>query len=129
MKQLLIFSALIFLLISVGCNKEEAITPSADFTTNLQNNTLEKGTPFTVYLDNVQGEFLVYFKGNTEETTYDPEDPTRVGEPFSVDLDSLEIGGYNNVGEYVFTVVASSSGNWAEDYFQDTKSITINIVE
>lgn len=129
MKQLLIFSALIFLLISVGCNKEEAITPSADFTTNLQNNTLEKGTPFTVYLDNVQGEFLVYFKGNTEETTYDPEDPTRIGEPFSVDLDSLEIGGYNNVGEYVFTVVASSSGNWAEDYFQDTKSITINIVE
>lgn len=129
MKQILIFSVLLFLLITAGCNKEEAITPSADFTTNLQNNTLKRGTPFMIYLDNVQGEFLVYFKGNTEETTYNPEDPTRLGTTFSVDLDSLQIPAYNNVGEYAFTVVASSSGNWAEDYFQDTKSITITVVE
>jgi hypothetical protein len=129
MKQILISSALIFFLIVIGCNKEEAITPSADFNTNLQNNTLKKGTSFTIYLENVQGEFLVYFKGNTEETTFNPEDPTRLGTPFSVDLDSLEIPAYNNVGEYTFTVVASSSGNWAEDYIQDTKSITITVVE
>lgn len=129
MKPILIFSALLFLLITVGCNKEEAITPSADFSTNLQNNTLKRGTPFMIYLDNVQGEFLVYFKGNNEESTYNPEDPTRKGNDFSNDLDSLEITAYNNVGEYVFTVVASSSGNWAEDYFQDTKSITISVVE
>lgn len=129
MKQILIFSALIFFLIVIGCNKEEAISPSADFTTNLQNNTLKRGTPFTIYLDNVQGEFLVYFKGNTEETTYNPEDPTRLGTTLSVDLDSLVIPAYNNVGEYVFTVIASSSGNWAEDYLQDVKSITISVEE
>lgn len=129
MKRIILFSALIILITSFGCNKEEAITPSADFTTNLQNNTLQKGKPFMVYLDNVQGEFVVYFKGNTEETTYNPEDPTRKGVSFSNDLDSLEIPAYNNAGEYVFTVVASSSGNWAEDYFQDTKSITITVTE
>jgi hypothetical protein len=127
MKQILIFSTLIILLITAGCNKEEAITPSADFTTNLQNNTLKKGLTFTIYLDNVQGEFLVYFKGNNETSTYDPEDPTRVGVNFSVDLDSLVIPAYNNAGDYVFTVVASSSGNWAQDYLQDTKSITIKV--
>jgi hypothetical protein len=127
MKQILIFSTLIILLITAGCNKEEAITPSADFTTNLQNNTLKKGVSFTIYLDNVQGEFLVYFKGNNEASTYNPEDPTRVGVNFSVDLDSLVIPAYNNAGDYVFTVVASSSGNWAQDYLQDTKSITIKV--
>lgn len=129
MRPILIFSALLFLVSTLGCNKEEAITPSADFTTNLQDNTLQRGEPFVIYFDNVQGEFLTYFKGNNEENTYNPEDPTRKGVAFSNDLDSLEISAYNNPGEYVFTLVASSSGNWGEDYFQDTKSITITVTE
>ncbi|MDD2380639.1 MAG: hypothetical protein WCY58_09835 [Mariniphaga sp.] len=127
MKRTYILSTLIMLMVAFGCNKEDAITPSADFTTNLQNNTLKKGKPFTIYLDHVQGDFLVYFKGSSEENTYDAGDPTRLGTPFSSDLDSLVISAYNSPGEYVFTVVASSSGNWAKDYLQDKKSITINV--
>ena len=127
MKRLIIFSAFTFLIFAFGCNKEEAIPPSADFTTNLQNNTLKKGKGFTIYLDNVQGEFLVYFKGATEATTYSATDPTRTGTAFSRDLDSLAISGYSASGDFVFTVVASSSGNWAEDYLQDVKSITIKV--
>ena len=127
MKRILIFTTLIFLLFAFGCNKEDAITPSADFTTNLQNNTLKKSASFTVYLDNVQGEFMVYFKGATDETTYSATDPTRMGTPFSTDLDSLVVPGYSASGDFVFTVVASSSGNWAEDYLQDMKSITIKV--
>ena len=129
MKRILIYTTLIFLLIAFGCNKEEAITPSADFTTNLQNNTLKKGASFTLYLDNVQGEFMVYFKGATEATTYSATDPTRTGTPFSADLDSLIVPGYSASGDFVFTVVASSSGNWAEDYLQEVKSITIKVVD
>jgi hypothetical protein len=129
MKRTFIFSVLIFLLVALGCNKEEAITPSADFTTNLQNNAVQRGRSFTIYLDNVQGEFLVYFKGNNDQSTYSADDPTRLGTPFSNDLDSLVIPAYNNLGDKVFTVVASSSGNWANDYFQDVKSITITVVE
>ncbi len=129
MKRAFIFSVIIVLLVAYGCNKEEAITPSADFTTNLQNNTVKRGRSFTIYLDNVQGEFLVYFRGNTEQNTYSTDDPTRLGTPFSTDLDSLVIPAYNNLGDKVFTVVASSSGNWAKDYFQDVKSITITVVE
>ncbi|MBW6534827.1 MAG: hypothetical protein K0B11_07460 [Mariniphaga sp.] len=129
MRQIFIISALIVLFFAPGCNKEEAISPSADFTTNLQNNTAKRGKSFTIYLDNVQGEFLVYFRGNTEQNTYSADDPTRLGTPFSTDLDSLVIPAYNNLGDKVFTVVASSSGNWAKDYFQDVKSITITVVE
>jgi hypothetical protein len=129
MKRTFIFSVLTILLAAYSCNKEEAITPSADFSTNLQNNTVQRGKSFTIYLDNVQGEFLVYFRGNNEENTYNADDPARLGTPFSNDLDSLVIPAYNNLGDKVFTVVASSSGNWAEDYFQDVKSVTIKVVE
>ncbi len=129
MKNTTYIMALAFLLLTFGCNKEEAVTPSADFTTNLQDNSLKRGQPFTIYLSNVQGEFAVYFKGNDLRNTYDANDPTRLGTPFSTSLDSLVIPAYNLTGEKVFTIVASSSGNWAKDYIQDIKSITINVVD
>ena len=129
MKRIILLSAVILLITFTGCNKEEAIMPSADFTTNIQNNTLKRAQSFTVYLDRVEGEFLVYFRGNNETNTYSADDPTRQGTNFSRDLDSLLITGYNNPGDYVFTIVASSSGNWAKDYFQDIKSIQISVVE
>lgn len=127
MKQIVIYTTLFILLFAFGCNKEDAIAPSADFTTNLQNNSVEKGKSFTIYLDNTQGEFIVYFAGNSEETTYSYSNPTRLGVAFSTDLDSLNIPAYYSEGEFVFTVVASSSGNWANDYLQDVKSITIKV--
>jgi hypothetical protein len=127
MKRLIIFSTFILFIFAIGCNQEDAIAPSADFTTNLQNNTVKKGKGFTIYFDNVQGEFLVYFKGATEATTYSATDPTRLGTPISTGLDSLVIPGYSASGDFVFTVIASSSGNWAEDYLQDVKSITIKV--
>lgn len=129
MKQLIIFSAFILLFFVFGCTQEDAITPSADFTTNLQNNTVVKGKGFTIYLDKVQGEFLVYFNGANETTTYSATDPTRTGTPFSTGLDSLVIPSYSASGDFVFTVVASSSGNWAKDYLQDVKSVTIKVVD
>src|SRR5690554_4998034 len=109
MKKIIISAVLVLFIVTMGCNKEEAITPSADFTTNIENNTLKRGTGFTIYLDNVQGEFLVYFKGNNETSTYSADDPTRLGTPVSSDLDSLAISGYTSNGEYTFTLIASSS--------------------
>jgi len=112
-----------------GCTKEKALKPSADFTTNIQDNTLKTGEEFTVYLENASGEFLVYFKGATEATTYDSADESRLGTVIDSDVDSLVVSAYNNAGQYVFTIVASSSGNWSKDYLQDVKSITINVEE
>jgi hypothetical protein len=127
MKYTTIFTIAVLFMLAFGCNKEEAIKPSADFTTNLQNNTVKSGRSITVYLDNVRGEFLVYFRGATEATTYSPTDGSRQGTSFSPGLDSLVIASYNTPGQYIFTVVASSSGNWAKDYLQDVKSITITV--
>ncbi|MEZ5105612.1 MAG: hypothetical protein R2757_14030 [Draconibacterium sp.] len=127
MKNGIIFLTLMVVVSIIACNKEKAIKPSADFTTNIQDNTLKAGKNFTVYLKNTSGEFLVYFKGGTEETTYDPSDETRLGTVISSDADSVLVTAYNNPGQYVFTLVASSSGNWGEDYLQDVKSVTINV--
>lgn len=111
----------------LSCNREDAIEPSADFTTSIENNTLAQGQGFTVYLDNVQGEFLVYFRGHNLQSTYDPDDPRRTGTSISTDSETVEVAGYPAPGEYVFTMVASSSGNWAKDYLQDVKSIIITV--
>ncbi len=128
----LIFLILMIAIVVVSCNKEDALEPSANFTTNIENNTLMAGEGFTIYLDDVQGEFLVYFRGHNLESTYDASDPTRTGTIIPTDADSLQITGYPvnilNDTTFVFTVVASSSGNWAEDYLQDVKSIDINVL-
>ncbi len=120
---------LAMLMVLLSCNKEDPIKPSADFTTSIQNNTLPRGQGFTVYLDNVQGEFLVYFRGHNVQSTYDPDDPRRRGTNVSTSLDSVRISGYPSAGEFVFTLVASSSGNWAKDYLQDVKSVTITVTD
>ena len=126
---LVLLSALMLMVVFSSCNKEDPLTPSANFTTNIENNTLMAGQGFTVYLDDVQGEWLVYFRGNNLESTYDPDDPTRRGTPFSSEREFLNIPGYNPTvdTDYVFTMVASSSGNWGKDYVQDVKSITIHV--
>ncbi len=133
MKKNQFFAAVIMLLVAYACNKEEPVTPSAEFTTNIENNTLNSGQGFVVYLDQTEGEFLTYFRGHRMSSTYDPNDPTREGSAISNDADSVVVAGYPapSVGTdttYTFTMVASSSGNWAEDYEQDVKSIDINVV-
>ena len=129
MKKVSIFIALALMILILACNKEEPVKPSADFTTNLDGNTAIRGRTFTVYLDNVQGEFLVYFRGHNEQSTYDSSNPRRAGTNISRDADSVVVAGYPAAGEYVFTLVASSSGNWAQDYVQDVKSINVSVVE
>jgi len=127
MKKVFFMMMACMLMVLASCNKEEGIEPSADFTTDIQNNTLTVGQGFKVHLDNVQGEFLVYFRGLTEATTYSATDGRRQGTPFSRDLELLEIPGYASAGQYIFTIIASSSSNWAKDYRQDVKSITITV--
>jgi hypothetical protein len=127
MKKLSTFIVLALVAGLLSCNREDPIKPSADFTTNIENNTLAPGRGFTVYLDNVQGEFLVYFRGHNLQSTYDPDEPRRTGTNISTELESIDIPGYASPGEYVFTIVASSSGNWAKDYLQDVKSINIKV--
>ncbi len=131
MKNLIHLITLFSVVIIISCNKEPLVTPSADFSTNITNNTLEVKEPFVLYLDNVQGDYVTYFKGDYEKNTYSPDNPRAEG-TFIQDndeLDSVNVTGYANPGEYIFTVVAASSGNWGEDYEKTSKSITIKVVE
>lgn len=125
-----IFSLIIICAVTilVGCNKEPLKSPSADFTTNLQNNTIPIKQSFVLYLDNVEGEFLTYFMGDKENTTYSPDNPKAKGEFISDnEVDSVIVPGYNEEGVFKFTLVAASSGNWGEDYEKTTKSIDITV--
>ena len=97
---------------------------SAEFTTNIQNNTLGTSERFTVYTDQAEGEFLAYFKGDKESTTWD----TGYGRTFSMGTDSLVISPYGTEGTYTFTVVATSYGNWGETVNRDVKSMEITVV-
>ena len=125
-KTMLIFAAL-FVIFAASCVKEPAIAPSADFTLNKSN--LETGEDFVVYLENAQGDFLTYFKGDKENTIYSDTNYQAEGTSIDIELDSIVVGGYSTAGTYKFTIVASSSGNWAEDYEQDIKNVDITVNE
>lgn len=129
MKNNIKYIALVFVVVVIfcGCVNEEPQETSASFTTNIENGTLNTGEGFTLYLTDAKGEFLTYYKGDTEETTYGIgtkgaalEDP---------ETDSLSISGYPQAGDYTFTLVAISYGNWSEDMAKDEQSITINVVD
>ena len=123
---LIIFLLMVFF---AACVEEEAVTPSADFTTNLDGNTLQTGETFTVYLNNVKGDFVTYFKGDDSTTTFSPDFYGAEGVIVDMDVDSVVIPAYRDPGSVTFTLYAASSGNWAEDYEYDYKSLNLEIVE
>ena len=127
MKNIVKSGLLLFIIIIVGCNKEPAIDASAEFSLNKTN--LEVRESFVLFADKIEGEWAVYLKGNDSTTTYSKDFYRAIGTPIDLDLDSISIPAYNFAGEYSFTVVASSSGNWAEDYLQDVKTVTVTVTE
>ncbi len=124
MKQIIfVFAAVALLLCPCSCNKEEPGPTSAAFTTNLQNNTATAGKSITFYTSEATGEFLTYFKGDKPENSYG----TGKGTLLELGTDSLLLT-YYNAGEYTFTLVATSYGNWSETVSRDIDSVNITIV-
>jgi len=127
---LYLIASLAFLIIAgVSCTKEDPLEPIAEFTTDLENNTTYAGESFYMYLEKSQGDFLTFFSGLNEGKTYNPDDPTVIGANIDPALDSFEVTVYKALGTYSMTLVASSSGNWAEDYEEDVFSIDINVLD
>jgi hypothetical protein len=129
MKNIVFAVIVLIIIILSSCNKEPAIEPSADFTTNLINNTTQVKTDFVIYTDKVKGEWATYFKANDSVHTYRTDFYRAIGVTLDLELDSVVIGGYSSAGSYPFTIVASSSGNWNKDYVQDVKTLTITVTE
>ena len=126
MKKLL-FVLFAGLLILASCNEEPAIEPNAEFTFDLVDNTAFAGETFYIYLDNCRGDFFALYRGLTPSTTY-TDTATTQGEAIDTDTDSVAIT-YNNKGEYKLTFIASSSGNWAEEYKTDIYSQVITVID
>ncbi len=126
MKKIVVAFLTAFMLLA-SCNKEPAIVPNAYFSNSLADNTTHPGETFFIYLDNCEGDFLTLFRGMTPSTTWNP-DTARTGTVIDINLDSIPIR-YVNAGDYELTLVASSSGNWAEEYLVDIHTVVVTVVE
>ena len=103
----IILAILALLVVTYSCNKEEPAPTLADFTTNLQNNTVSAGDPVTIYLQETTGEFLTSFVGKDSSNSYG----TGFGTPIELGTDSLTLS-YFKEGTYTYTLVAISYGDW-----------------
>ncbi len=126
-------NALILLAVSslalVSCTKEPPLEPNAHFSTKLVDNKAYAGETFYIYLTSTQGEFYTLYPGNTEANTYDPNDPTKTGLNIQTNADSFAITSYNKQGNFPLTLIAASSGNWAEDYKSDMYTLDVNVID
>ncbi|MCF8225981.1 MAG: hypothetical protein K9J30_08890 [Bacteroidales bacterium] len=127
--RLLLVALLPVLLAMASCFSEPATEPDATFTTNLTDNTAYAGESFYMYLDQAQGEFLTLFPGTSESKTYSPDDGTRAGTIISTSLDSFEVTLYNNMGTFPMTLVASSVGEFGDEYLQDIYAVELTVVD
>ncbi len=110
-----------------SCTKEPPIKPNAKFSTKLVDNTAYAGETFYIYFTNTSGEFFTLFTGVTDKSTYDPNDPTKTGTAITSVVDSFPITSYNSAGTYPLTLVAASSGNWAEDYEKSVYTLDVTV--
>lgn len=129
MKKILSLILIVAVAGSFSCVKEPAPDVSADFTTNLVNNTLKMKQDFVVYLHNVEGDFITYFDGSSPTKVYSDTLLNASGRAIDANLDSAVVRGYRSPGEYEFTLVVSSYGNWGEDLNRDSKSIMITVID
>ena len=126
MKKIVIVFLTTFVLLA-SCNEEPAIVPNAQFSTKLVDNTSIAGETFYIYLDNCTGDHITLFRGMTPGSTWNPDTATN-GSPIDRSSDSVAIR-YVFAGEYPLTIVASSSGNWGEEYLVDVYTVNITVVE
>lgn len=129
MKNKVLYILAISVFFMLSCSEQEPAEVSAEFTTNIVNNTLEVKQNFTIYLDQAKGEYFTYFKGDAPTNVFDPNSFNAKGIAVEEGVDSVLITSYRIPGEYQFTLVATSWGNYGEDFNQEYKSIDITVTE
>jgi hypothetical protein len=126
MKRIIIAFLTTFILLA-SCTKEPAIEPNAQFSINLVDNTTYTGETFYIYLDNCTGDHFTLYRGWTPGTSWNPDTAT-TGTPLDRNTDSVA-NTYVNPGEFPLTLVASSSGNWGEEFLVDVYTVHITVLE
>lgn len=110
-----------------SCTKENMIEPNASFQTSFQKEgkmEASAGVPFYVYVDHNNAQFLTLYSGNAGAVY---GESGAVGVDFN-GSDSLQVT-YANPGTYQLTVVASSTGNWAEDFKRTVNTIEVTVID
>ncbi|MDD6210130.1 MAG: hypothetical protein PUB21_05950 [Bacteroidales bacterium] len=110
-----------------SCTKENMIEPNASFQTSFGKEGKEEasaGVPFYVYVNHKDAEFFTLYNG-TAGHVYGEAGAT--GENFG-NSDSLSVT-YSEPGVYNLTVVASSTGNWAEDFKRDVRTVEVTVID
>lgn len=120
MKNIMNIKAIFFTLIAivmVACNQEPAIQSDASFTIE-NSDSIFAGSAIQMVFEG-QGEFVTVYSGDSKRIYGDPESK-------GIRLTKETYGfTYSSQGEYEFTVVASSYGNWGEEEIVDVKSQTL----
>ena len=109
-----------------SCTQEPMIGPELAFSTSLTDNVAYAGEAFAVRVERDKAQFYTVYFGETPETTFG--EPGASGRFMNQATDSIE-NTYQNLGEYMLTVVASSTGNQAADSKLVSKSIKITVLD
>ncbi len=117
---------LISFLISASCADEKMINPDPDFILSFQRDGQSEalaGTQFYV-IPNGSGEFLTLYDGNLGHVW---GDENAKGTDFN-GSDSLGIT-YKTSGTYKITLVASSSGDFGNDFSREVKTVAVSVID
>lgn len=117
---------LITLLVSFSCVKEEMIEANPDFQLSLQREgktDAVAGSTFYI-ISTGSGEFLTLFDGTAGHVW---SETGAKGVDFNK-ADSVALN-YSTAGKYNLTLVASSTGNFGDDFSRTVKTIELNVVD
>lgn len=117
---------LITCLVAFSCVEEEMITPNPDFELSYQqagNTNAEAGTAFYI-IPTGSGEFITLFDGTAGHVW---GEPGAKGVDFNK-ADSVAVT-YNTAGKYNLTLVASSTGNFGDEFSRSVKTVEVNVVD
>lgn len=117
---------LITCLFCFSCAEEEMITPNPDFELSFEqagNTNAEAGTSFYI-ISTGSGEFITLFDGTDGHVW---GEPGAKGVDFNK-ADSVAVS-YTTAGKYMLTLVASSTGNFGDDFSRSVKTVEVNVVD
>ncbi|HET6559289.1 MAG TPA: hypothetical protein VFG54_18340 [Prolixibacteraceae bacterium] len=120
------FVILITCLVCFSCTEEEMISPNPDFKLSFQqagNTNAEAGTAFYI-IPTGSGEFITLYDGTTGHVW---GESGAKGIDFNK-ADSVAVS-YLAAGKYKLTLVASSTGNFGDEFSRSVKTVEVNVVD
>jgi len=108
-----------------SCTQEPMVGPSVAFNTTLEaGGVAYAGEPFVVRVERNKAEFYAVYSGVSDAKKYGV--PGATGDYLNQSTDSITIT-YPAAGEYMLTIVASSTGNQGVDFGREIDSLLVTV--